>query len=76
MANIFDVYTISRLVETENTAGTESIAKIISEHSTRQSIANSGVKTRLPLTLTINFFPLKPSVIGRIFPTIFMILLS
>ena len=65
IANMLDEYTIIRSVDTENTAGTESMAKIISDLSTRQSMANNGVNSLLPFSCTMNFLPRNPSVIGR-----------
>lgn len=43
MAKILEVYTIKGSVVMENTAGIESMAKIISEDSINMSIANNGV---------------------------------
>ena len=54
-------------VETENAAGTESMAKSISEDSTTKSTAKRGVAKRLPLTLVKKLCPSKRLVIGMIF---------
>ena len=43
IANKLEVYTMTGLVVTENTAGTESMAKIISDNSTTTKATNNGV---------------------------------
>ena len=49
---------------TASTAGTLSTAKITSVNSTRTSTANSGVASRLPLTLVNRSAPSYSSVLG------------
>ncbi|MPN59779.1 hypothetical protein SDC9_207501 [bioreactor metagenome] len=55
MANIFDVYTIKRSLETDMTAGTESMANIMSELSMSTRTAKSGVTMSFAFSFTKNF---------------------